>query len=112
MLQGKNKARKFTPEIIIDKLTKEIRSVLEFPLIAEDHGAIYKCRSFAEATMSVPQDSALTIAFNITCKLIYFMSKNHFQFFFFITTKNYISNNKLFSFIQIIPVVIKIFQYD
>ena len=76
MLQEKNTVRKFTPEIIIDKLTKEIRSVLEFPLITEDHGSTYKCRSFAEATMSEPQDSALTVTFNITCKLVYFMSKN------------------------------------
>ena len=81
VLQEKNKVRKFTPQILIDKLTKEIRSVLEFPLIAEDHGAIYKCRSFAEATMSVPQDSALTITFNITCKLFHFMPKTLSEIF-------------------------------
>ena len=64
------KTRKFLPEIIKDKSTNEIRSVLEFPLNGEDHGAVYTCRSFAEATMSEPQESALKATFNVTCKLI------------------------------------------
>ena len=59
--------------VIQDKSEKEIKSVLEFPVTSEDHGAVYKCRAFAEATMSVPQESVLKVTFNVTCKLIYFL---------------------------------------
>ena len=67
VVREKHKIRKFIPELIKGK--SEIRSVLEFPLTAEDHGATYKCRTFAEATMSMPQESALKATFNVTCKL-------------------------------------------
>ena len=66
--KGMSKIRKFKPIVIKDELAKQIRSVLEFSVTAEDHGAVYKCRAFAQSTMSVPQESALKAAFNVTCK--------------------------------------------
>lgn len=73
------KARKFIPEIIKDKSINEIRSVLEFPIEAEDHQSVYKCRAFAAATMSAPKESALKATFNVTCK--FFASISHMTSF-------------------------------
>ena len=67
-LERNKKVRKFVPEIIKDKSIHEIRSVLEFPIEAEDHQSVYKCRAFAAATMSAPKESALKATFNVTCK--------------------------------------------
>ena len=68
VMERATKVRKFTPQIIKDKSTNEIRSVLEFPIQAEDHQSVYKCRAFAEATMSAPKESALKATFNVTCE--------------------------------------------
>ena len=71
-LERNKKVRKFVPEIIKDKSIHEIRSVLEFPIEAEDHQSVYKCRAFAAATMSAPKESALKATFNVTCKFFCF----------------------------------------
>ena len=48
------------------------RSVLNLIVSPADHGAIYRCRSFAAPTMTRPVDSDESIVFNVTCK--YFFS--------------------------------------
>ena len=78
-LERNKKVRKFVPEIIKDKSIHEIRSVLEFPIEAEDHQSVYKCRAFAAATMSAPKESALKATFNVTCK--FFASISHMTSF-------------------------------
>ena len=70
----KGKVRSFLPLLIKDDVTKQIRSVLEFSVTEEDHGAVYKCRAFAEATMPHPEETASKAAFNVTCKLSYKLS--------------------------------------
>ena len=82
-MERATKVRKFTPQIIKDKSTNEIRSVLEFPIQAEDHQSVYKCRAFAEATMSAPKESALKATFNVTCEFFYslFASISHMAWF-------------------------------
>lgn len=45
------------------------RSELTLYLSPTDHGATYRCRSFAANTMTRPIDSDERVTFNITCEL-------------------------------------------
>ena len=44
------------------------RSELTLVLTPADHGATYRCRSFASQTMTRPVDSDESVVFNVTCK--------------------------------------------
>ena len=44
------------------------RSELTLFLSPADHGATYRCRSFASQTMTRPVDSDESVNFNVTCK--------------------------------------------
>ena len=46
------------------------RSELTLHLTPADHGATYRCRSFASPTMTRPIDTDESVIFNITCKFI------------------------------------------
>ena len=83
--------------IIKDKSIHEIRSVLEFPIEAEDHQSVYKCRAFAEETMSTPKESALKATFNVTCKFFLFFICLNFTHDLVCVNKN---SKKLFLFEQ------------
>ena len=50
------------------------RSVLNLIVSPADHGAIYRCRSFAAPTMTRPVDSDESIVFNVTCKCVSFLN--------------------------------------
>ena len=47
---------------------RQSRSELNLIVSPADHGAIYRCRSFAAPTMIRPVDSDESIVFNVTCE--------------------------------------------
>ena len=47
---------------------RQSRSELNLIVSSADHGAIYRCRSFAAPTMIRPVDSDQSIVFNVTCE--------------------------------------------
>ena len=62
--------------IVANQVTEKIeslgqsRSELTLMLTPSDHGATYRCRSFASPTMQRHIDSDEKIVFNITCEYI------------------------------------------
>ena len=65
------------PAVVNNPVTEKIvslsqsRSVLNLIVSPADHGAIYRCRSFAAPTMTRPVDSDESIVFNVTCKYVF-----------------------------------------
>jgi hypothetical protein len=65
----------FNPVVVVGSpVTEKIeslqqsRSELTLIVASEDHGATYRCRSFASPTMTRPVDSDESVGFNVTCK--------------------------------------------
>ena len=80
--------------IVANQVTEKIeslgqsRSELTLILSPSDHGATYRCRSFASPTMQRHVDSDEKILFNITCKsfsINLLFRKLHRNHFFLIT---------------------------
>ena len=60
--------------LLANEVTEKIESIgqsrseLTLHLTPADHGATYRCRSFASPTMTRPIDTDESVSFNITCK--------------------------------------------